>query len=234
MSIFDWILANKQWVFSGIGLAVIGLIFASLKWLFNRRNPTGDGAAVIRRDSSVKLGKTTISESTNGVSQVHITQIATITPTNIKDPLEEALSLQRRGATTQLSNGDNPVGTAMIALLTPPEIREALGKVPPLQQGDVAKHYVGLYVQWETKLWNVKKEKDDDVTLFLLFGDSDSCLIYCPHLRLSNYRELAVSKKGTPITVTGRITNVASNCTDLEDVKLVFHSLSNDNRVNPS
>jgi hypothetical protein len=32
----NWIMENKIWIFSGVGIAVIGGIFALIKWLFNK------------------------------------------------------------------------------------------------------------------------------------------------------------------------------------------------------
>lgn len=29
----DWIIANKEWLFSGIGVSVIGLIYAFFRWI---------------------------------------------------------------------------------------------------------------------------------------------------------------------------------------------------------
>jgi hypothetical protein len=52
--IWDWIVENKVWVFSGAGIAIIGGIFTLIKWLLNKN----------KRDSTVnqsqKSGKNSI------------------------------------------------------------------------------------------------------------------------------------------------------------------------------
>jgi hypothetical protein len=103
------------------------------------------------------------------------------------------------------------------------EIIAILDKAPPLQKDDVIKHYIGLVVQWETKLFSATKEDGDKVRLSLDFGPKDSHLVYCT-VNLSDYRELGILQKGAPITVMGRIKKIELQSATLENVQLFFHS----------
>ena len=120
-------------------------------------------------------------------------------------------------------NQVTPAHITKITTITLAEITKALENAPPLQNNELAKHYKGINVQWETKLFNAEKKEDDNVRLSLDFGPRDAHLVYCT-VRLSDYRELGVLPKGAPITVMGRIREVERKSATLEDVQLFFHS----------
>ncbi len=189
MSILECLDKNKEWLFSGVGVAIVGCLGTLLWRKFFPRTASKDEAVVILQVSNEKLEQAITSKTLNETPPAHITRIASITVA---------------------------------------EITEALEKAPPLQKDEVAQHYNGLNVQWETRLWNATKEGDDSIRLTLDFGSGDTNLVFC-NVRLSDYRELGVLPKGAPITVMGRIRAVAPKSATLENVQLFFHSPLNDN-----
>ena len=47
-NIFDWLIKNKEWLFSGIGISVIAVLFAHGKKFYNRFEPTLKSKACFR------------------------------------------------------------------------------------------------------------------------------------------------------------------------------------------
>ncbi|HEV2680248.1 MAG TPA: hypothetical protein VGV14_07100 [Rhodanobacter sp.] len=179
----DFLVKNKEWLFSGVGVAVLGLIFRALR---NRIFPP-------KSHASPAIVQDARQPPPDNFAQLAPSTPARITKTN----------------TIELT-----------------QIIAALEKAPPLQKADVIKHYVGLSVQWETLLWGADKTDDDNVRVVLDFGPNSTKLVYCS-VRLSDYRQLGVMDRGTPITVIGRISEVSALSASLEDVQLFFHGTSN-------
>jgi hypothetical protein len=178
----DYIVANKEWVFSGIGVLILGSL-CGLVWRY-----------VTRRAAPPHHG------------QVTIVQVLNDRPP--QSPPQ--LSAQIQSPITRISP------------ITMREITKAIENAPPLQREDVAKHYEGITVQWETRLFSAAKKEKDNVRLSLDFDEGTS-LVICT-VRLSNYSELGVLPKGAPITVIGRISKVDSKYVELEDTQLLFHA----------
>lgn len=184
MGIIDFLNRNKEWLFSGIGVVLLGLILTALR---NRIFPVKNHAPS-----------------------------ATVTFQEGSSPPQEKLDQLAPSETAQVTK------THTIELS---QIASALNKAPPLQKTDLVKHYIGLNVQWETLLWNAERIDDDNVRLVLDFGSANTQLVFCS-VRLSDYRELGIMEKGTPITVIGRISEVSTSSATLEDVQLFFHGTS--------
>jgi hypothetical protein len=184
MTVLEYLDKNKEWLFSGVGVVVLGYIVSQLWRRFVPQSTRKEGAVVIVQASNQDASPTSVPQSGSQVTPAHITKVTSI-----------ALA----------------------------EIIVTLDKAPPLQKDDVTKHYIGLVVQWETKLFDATKEDGDKVRLSLDFGPGDSHLVYCT-VNLSDYRELGVLQKGAPITVMGRIKKIAHKSATLENVQLFFHS----------
>ena len=185
MTAFEYLEKNREWLFSGVGVAVVGFALSYLWHRFFPKKSSKDGAVVI------------------------------VQVTNSGAPSDAMLGRH---------HGDAPAQITKVASITLAEIVEALDKAPPLQKDDIAKHYSGLIVQWETKLYSAKKDDGDNVRLTLDFGSKNSHLVHCT-VRLTDYRELGVLPKGAPITVMGRIKAVEYRSAMLEDVQLFLHSV---------
>jgi hypothetical protein len=50
---FDWILQNKEWLFSGLGLVVIGWF---ITWLINRNKKTGQLQKSGKNSTNIQAG----------------------------------------------------------------------------------------------------------------------------------------------------------------------------------
>ena len=175
----DFLVKNKEWLFSGVGVVALGLLFSVLRnRIFRPKSPAP--SAIVQDSYEPPPG-----------SPVYL---APSVPAQVK-----------RTNTIELT-----------------QITAALEKVPPLQKADLIKYYIGLSVQWEALLWSAEKKDDDNVRVVLDFGSKNTKLVYCS-VRLSNYRELGVMERGTPITVIGRISELSATSASLEDVQLFFH-----------
>jgi hypothetical protein len=112
--------------------------------------------------------------------------------------------------TTPLSGAtDRQIPVHRIAPVTFLQIHEALRGAPPLQREELRKHYIGLYVEWDTYLSDATKEKNDTVRLRLKPAKSSTepgrlLTIRC-RVALRDYQELAILKEGAPIRLFGKI-----------------------------
>lgn len=184
MIILDYIIENKEWLFSGVGVAAIGYAAAHFWQQPSLKDQPTQSAVIIVQASNQGSQQPQASERVSQVTPAHITKITSIT---------------------------------LVEILTTVE------RTPPLQKNEVTKNYLGLNVQWETKLWNAEKKTDDLVKLTLDFGPNDLHLVHCS-VKLSDYRELGILPKGAPITVLGHIKEIENKSATLEDVQLFFHS----------
>ena len=184
MSIIDQIDKNKEWLFSGIGVAIGGLI---LNWIRRRMFPDkqhSPAARVVAQGSD-----------------------------------SPALESRDQSTPPAVASVKKTSGVEFSKILS------VLRNAPPLQKADVVKHYVGINVQWETRLWSADKDDKDNVRLSLDVDSKETTLVHCS-VRLSDYRELGVMERGAPITVIGKISAISTLWVDLEDVQLFFHDTS--------
>ena len=112
------------------------------------------------------------------------------------------------------------VPVTRIAPVSLQDIRRAIDDAPPLQREDITRHYIGLNIQWETSLAAADKKKADEVRVRLSITGAMG-FVWCT-VKLSEYRELAILKSGTPITISGRIRDIDAISVDLEDARLFF------------
>jgi hypothetical protein len=64
--LLQFLTKNKEWIFSGIGVAVISALFWSIKWLISPRNKTHKRAKVINRKNVVAVDSSIISGNVAG------------------------------------------------------------------------------------------------------------------------------------------------------------------------
>jgi hypothetical protein len=86
--LIDWLLKNKEWLFSGLGVSVLLGILSILRF-FRRRKPAVEGATVVVRV-----------ENTSGVEispgrTVAVERISPLTPEEVQKSIEDAPPLQR-------------------------------------------------------------------------------------------------------------------------------------------
>ncbi len=193
-----------QWIFSGIGVFAIGVLWH----YFKRRKgklavPTG---AKSQMASIVQKGDGVIQSGQTGAG--HVVNInAPVGNISVGDSQPKQPDLIQ-------SNTRSPT-------LTLSQIRNDIESAPPYQQEDRKRCYVGQRIDWQTKLFSVKREDKDgnvDVTLKTEEIEHNSELCGCV-VRLDHYPELKVLPRGTRIRVVGKILRVGL-VTDIEDATL--------------
>lgn len=180
----DYILANKEWIFSGVGVLIVGsLCGVAYRLLIKRASPPQHG---------------------------HVTIVQVANHNHVPAPSQVP--------------AQSPSPITRITPITMQEIKDAISEAPPLQRADIIKHYEGITIQWETRLFNATANDKNNVRLALDFPTGIS-LVYCD-VRLSDYSELGVLPRGAPISVIGRIKQVDATFVTLEDAQLLFHARS--------
>lgn len=168
----DYILNNKEWIFSGIGVSTIVLLFLCFKYFFRRNNPP-------QRQN---------------------------TPNSTSNPQP----------VTMVQTGDIPQDEVC-------RIVQELREMPPLQHDDLRKNYVGLKVDWLTEYFSAYKRNDDliRVNLTLITKSSRDIDIVC-EVKLSEYKQFSILKRGAKIRVVGEIAKFESSSFEISNVRLFF------------
>ena len=152
----DFIIKNKEWLFSGIGVTVITVIFFLVRH-----------AIVGRNNKQIKTSD-------------HI--------------LKHTSSLEKDNSGYSI----HP---------TPKEIADEIDSLPPYQQVEAEKNYIGLKVKWDVSLSLVHHRDDNEVIL--------SCTTkgYSRYVKfkssLEKYPEIKIAKEGQKITVYGAIERIS-------------------------
>ena len=107
------------------------------------------------------------------------------------------------------------------------DIIKAIEQVPPFQRPSIARHYVGLKVEWPARFSSATSLGDDMVSVSLKYGWKNTFFlgpwIYC-NVGLADHKEIAVLHEGAPVTVRGTIDSVEHGYIRLKDATLVFGS----------
>ncbi len=114
------------------------------------------------------------------------------------------------------------------------DIQKMLDDAVPLQQEQLKESFIGIRVDWDTFLASARKEDDDIIRLLLMVRPDETKihkgLVGC-RVSLNEYRELGILPSGTRIRVQGEIKEVEVRSVELKDVKLFFHSSSEEEGV---
>jgi hypothetical protein len=169
-----WFRDNAPWLFSGIGVAVLGWV----GWGFYRMALGGRQSRVTKAPRDER--------------DAH----------SLKTP---------------------PEMSAPSKALTAAGIVRRIQSAPLLQQAEVAAHYVGLSVQWDTTLVGAQRDEDGSVRLHLSHESVDGeCGVFAD---VQFYPGLGILIQGHKIAVTGRIANAARGYVVLEDATIQFEPL---------
>jgi hypothetical protein len=103
------------------------------------------------------------------------------------------------------------------------QIIQELQLIPPLHVDDIKKHYVGLKVDWLTEYYSAYKKNDDwiRVNLTLITESSRPIDVNC-EVKLSEYKQFAILKRGSKVRVTGEIAKFESYSFEMSNVRLFF------------
>jgi hypothetical protein len=111
-------------------------------------------------------------------------------------------------------------------VVTPKEIMDRVNAAPPFQKDDVKQYYVGLMVDWEGKLYSVKKAKMSKFEVYISVDiKEDSYSFWLCRLEVSSvkYPELKVLHKDHPMRVVGKICEIDNlNIISIEKPALLF------------
>jgi hypothetical protein len=168
----DYILKNKEWIFSGIGVSTIGLLFLCFKYFFRRNNPP-------HRQNTLN--------STPNPQPGTMVQTGDISQDEVYRIVKE------------------------------------LQEMPPLHLDDVRKNYVGLKVDWLTEYSSAQKKNDDFIQVILTLATKSTLRlgVVC-EVKLSEYKQFSILKRGAKIRVVGEIAKFKSNYFEISNVRLFF------------
>jgi hypothetical protein len=97
---FEWLSANKEWMFSGLGVTVLAGVVAIFKLLGSRKQPAQPATVVFRVENPVQFPPTVVQNASPTVpvtppAPVSAERITTITQRDISDAIDAAPPLQR-------------------------------------------------------------------------------------------------------------------------------------------
>jgi hypothetical protein len=117
--------------------------------------------------------------------------------------------------------------TPQITHIDPYSIREKINLLPPYQQDEARKNYLGVWIEWKGRFSHMEKQEDGSIKVSFqavqpksIKGIVGSVWFDCT-VRLSDYPQLKIMDKGTEVIVIGKI--VGFDLVDtivLDDVKL--------------
>ena len=128
-------------------------------------------------------------------------------------------------ATTKLETAEPVKERTGMHIFTLEEIKDRIKAAPPFQQDDVRQHYVGLTIDWQTKLDSVEKADGDNLKVYLSVYDKDGRYVgLCTcNVPLIKYPELKVLHRNHPVRVVGRIAEIRdSDVARLDEPTLFF------------
>ena len=169
----DFIVKNKEWLFSGVGVFLVA--------------------------GAISLFKLLIAKKRRAPSK----------------PFLEAHGLSG-SATDNSLYGVNVVPSERIS---PDEIREAYTRVPLLQRSDVARHYHGLRVRWEGKVFSVQPVSEGQVKIEIKWQNTVYGIFFT--VDSSKYDGLGVLRRGDVLVVDGRVDEVSEFYSSLSDAVIV-------------
>lgn len=187
-SFWHWILDNKQWLFSGVAVAVIGYAAKSLLAKTNAGNP--------------KISVKSDSVSTNS-------------PSAIGHVVSQSVNYQFVNATAKPVEG--PRQENKVTSPTAYQIAKAIAALPPFQRESAGENYIGLEVCWLMEFSTIDKSisigGNDYHSLFLSVHGMqpwDLAFAVC-EVNLNKYPKLKILHAGQPIWLRGKISSVRSS-----------------------
>jgi hypothetical protein len=199
--VMRWVLDNKEWLFSGVGVAIMG----GLLTLFLRRR-----VVPAQTNSSTVAGNSMIASPVATGS--NITQNVTISlQPNVPPRTQQGDEYSERP--------------------TPQEINSQLTSFPPYQYRDAERAYRGIKVTWSVTFQSLDDIKhygglnirnDDTHIVFLSYGHEEqgTCFVMA-NINIEQVPRLKVAHRGTRMRVSGTIESTGST-TRLMDASLWF------------
>jgi len=139
-------------------------------------------------------------------------KVRTITSASAFDSSLSA-ALKTTGAPVEIAHPDS---ARLGAITTRDEIYRYIRSLPPLQQEDAARNYIGIEIIWEGKISHLRKLATGKIFV-LAACRTNGTGIADTKFEVDNYPGLALIPEGTPIKITGTI----------NDIDIVMVGLSN-------
>jgi len=113
----------------------------------------------------------------------------------------------------------------LVNRLSPFEISRTIESAPPLQQSEVAKHYIGIRLDCIGELFSMKREGGGLIGVHIMVWTPTRSLSETVHVHFmvyqADYAGLALIKAGEPIHVSGLIKKVEPRSISLRNSKII-------------
>jgi len=175
-----WIADNYTWIFSGVGVTALLLLFGLFRW--KKRTPQNAHPSLAVSVADGQLLASPIA-GRDVIQTVHITN-----------------PIQSDGSTT----------SEFKATPTAKEIYAQVDAVPVYQRSAARESYTGLKVRWPAKFQTLQETKDPNVVrIFVRCGNEylNSPLV-AGELDIRRYPRLKIIYPGEPVVIAGTINNV--------------------------
>lgn len=200
----DFFLKNYTWIFSGIGVVIITIIFGwiSKKKLKNElllsNNNSSEESNLNYNNISTESGNNVILSGSNG----NTIQI-------IADRLSESTSL--------ITNSDDAGFT--FSKISPEYIKSEIERASLYQQEAVSKSFIDIYVNWELRLFTISNNSEKEFRVSFVPKES-----LFPDIRIiidiGNYPVFKIAKLYSLFIIEGKIIECAKM-----DIKLNVKSI---------
>lgn len=175
----EFIAHNKEWLFSGVGVAVLSTLFFIAKWLYNwQKSPMNH-----------KVKSLSVGTSVNTPSNIHDSPIP---PVSKGDSLVPEPAPFRYGEYSQ-----HP---------SPKDISNQIERLPPFQKIGAEKNYTGLKVKWKVSLAMIHP-KDGDL-IEIACNHREYFRYVKTVISLSRYPRFKIIREGEAFWIYGEILSI--------------------------
>jgi hypothetical protein len=195
-SFWHWIVDNKQWLFSGVAVTLIGYFVSMLL----RERRSGDQKTSARVDGAL-----------------------THSPSAIGHTVYQTVNYQNLTATPGSADRNSEQNKA--TLPTAHKILKAIDLLPPFQRAAARQSYFGLKVCWLAKFNSIEPDvstRGSDLhRLFLLLrADFERPALVICEVSLITYPKLKILHEDHPVWIRGKISRVDDGAVYLSEPEL--------------
>jgi hypothetical protein len=194
-SFWHWILDNKEWLFSGIFVAVIGYVAKTLLG----KTPFANQKVTVKSDGV----------STNSPAAIGHTVSQSVHYQIVNAPLVQPESHRVNKDTFPSAH----------------QILNEINALPPFQRLGTRQNYLGLEICWLTEFANIADvavdEANDHMLVLSVRGEQewDRALVMCG-INLNKYPKLKILHAKHPIWIRGKISGLDSAVVHVKDPEL--------------
>jgi hypothetical protein len=230
----NWVIQNKEWLFSGAGVALVALVGGLLwKIIHNRRRSYARKHEVPDSSSQQILAPAPNDDGQNpAASQAPTRRNVLKWVIQNKEWLFSGAGLVLLTLVGGLlwkiihNRGQNPAASQAPTRenVLKVEVREMLADIKsrPLYQRDEAmKHYVGLSTRFEGKFSSLLMGKDGRVKIMLSSLEPIPSAFVSFDISIDEHPEFKIMRENTPITVQGKIAGCDWDIVKLEEVTII-------------